>query len=269
MMRSVSDCTTLPDRLRLGPLEVDRLTMASALDAIEGLVASGRGGLVVTPNVDHVIIAERNPEFRDAYAGAALSLADGMPILWAARLLGRPLPEKISGSDLMLPLAERAAARGWRVYLVGAGPGVAEEAARRLRSQLGVNVVGTESPRIRVDGQPDDSEAVLVRVRAAEPDLVLLALGAPKQEIWAHRFRSALGPAVVLGVGAGLDFVAGAVRRAPRWMSRVGLEWLFRLLREPRRLWRRYLVDDPRFAVVVWRAWREQRRQRIRPQGPE
>lgn len=248
-----------PARVRLGHIQIDQVTMAGALQAIEQLVAAGRGGLVFTPNVDHVIIAERNPEFREAYAGASLSLADGMPILWAAHLLGQPLPEKVSGSDLVLPLCERAAARGWRVYLLGAGSGIAEAAARQLRQQLGLEVVGTDAPRIRIDGEPDDTVAALERVRAARPDLLLLAFGAPKQEVWAYRHRQALGGAVAIGVGASLDFIAGTVRRAPRWMSRVGLEWLYRLLSEPRRLWRRYLVDDPWFAVVVWRTWRARR----------
>jgi N-acetylglucosaminyldiphosphoundecaprenol N-acetyl-beta-D-mannosaminyltransferase len=255
----------LAGRLDLGAIQVDPVTMLQALDAIEALVASGRGGLVVTPNVDHVVIAERHAEFREAYAAAALSLADGVPILWAARLLGRPLPEKVSGSDLVLPLAERAAARRWRVYLLGAGPGVAEEAAGLLRRRLGVDVVGTDAPLVRLDGEPDQSAVALERIRAARPDLLLLALGAPKQEVWAHRHRRALGSTVVVGVGASLDFIAGRARRAPRWMSRAGLEWLYRLAREPRRLWRRYLVDDPRFAVVVWRAWRERRRTRTGP----
>jgi N-acetylglucosaminyldiphosphoundecaprenol N-acetyl-beta-D-mannosaminyltransferase len=239
---------------------VDPVTFDGALSAIEGLVAAGRGGLVVTPNVDHVVIAERNPEFREAYAGAALSLADGMPLLWVSRLLGRALPAKVSGSDLLVPLAELAAARRWRVYLLGAGPGVAEEAARRLRDRCGLEVVGTDSPRIRLDGTPDDTAAALERVRAAAPHLLLLAFGAPKQEVWAHRHRHALGGTVAIGVGAGLDFVAGVARRAPPWMSRLGLEWLFRLAREPGRLWRRYLLDDPRFVAIVWRTWRAPRR---------
>lgn len=243
------------DRLRLGWLEVDRVTFGGALDRIHDLVTAGGGGLVFTPNVDHVVLAERHPEFRAAYAAAALSLADGTPIVWAARLLGQPLPERVAGSDLVWPLAERAAAAGWRVYLLGAGPGVADEAAARLRGRLGLQVVGTDSPRIRLDG-PDDSAAALERVRSARPHLLLVGLGAPKQEIWLHRHRAALGGVVSLGVGAGLDFVAGRVPRAPRWMSRAGLEWLFRLSREPRRLWRRYLVDDPRFLAVLWRAWR-------------
>jgi N-acetylglucosaminyldiphosphoundecaprenol N-acetyl-beta-D-mannosaminyltransferase len=250
-----------PRRLDLGPLGVDAVTLAGALDRIEALVAAGRGGRVFTPNVDHVVIAERHAEFREAYRAADLSLADGVPILWAARLLGEPLPAKVSGSDLVVPLVERAAARGWRVYLVGAAPGVAAEAARTLQQRFpGLRIAGVDAPFVRLDGPDPEGEAALARLAAAAPDLVLVAFGAPKQELWMHRHRAAFGRAVAVAVGASLDFVAGTIRRAPRWMQRAGLEWAFRLGREPRRLWRRYLVDDRRFVPIVWRALRARRR---------
>jgi hypothetical protein len=143
-------------RLKLGHLAIDPLTLAGAVDAVEALVDQGRGGVVVTPNVDHVVIAERDEGFRAAYAAADLVLADGMPIVWASRILGVPLPEKVSGSDLVLPLMTRAAARGWRVFLLGAGPGVAEEAAGRLRRALRVEIVGTAAPAVNAaPGAPD------------------------------------------------------------------------------------------------------------------
>jgi N-acetylglucosaminyldiphosphoundecaprenol N-acetyl-beta-D-mannosaminyltransferase len=248
-------------RLRLGWLEIDPVTLAGALDAIEALVRRGGGGVVVTPNVDHVVIAERREDFRAAYAAADLSLADGAPIVWASHLLGAPLPEKVSGSDLLLPLLDRAAARGWRVFLLGALPGVADTAADRLRER-GVGVAGTAAPFVRIGpGERDqEGDAAIEVIRAARPDLVLVAFGAPKQELWMHRRRGTLAPAVLVGVGAGLDFLAGRVRRAPKWVSHAGLEWLWRLGREPRRLWRRYLVDDPRFLAVLLRTMRERRR---------
>jgi len=248
-----------PARLRLGRLLVDPVTLEGAVDAIEALVTAGRGGLVCTPNVDHVVLAERCEEFRSACCAADLALADGMPIVWSSRLLAPRLPERVSGSDLVVPLARRAASRGWRVYLLGGGPGVAAEAAERLRRRVGLEIVGTDAPTISLEGAADGSEAALQRIQAARPHLILVALGAPKQEIWAHRHRAELGGAVAVGVGASLDFVAGRVGRAPRWVSRSGLEWLWRLLREPRRLWRRYLVDDPRFLAVLWRTLRERR----------
>jgi N-acetylglucosaminyldiphosphoundecaprenol N-acetyl-beta-D-mannosaminyltransferase len=166
----------------------------------------------------------------------------------------------VSGSDLVEPLAERAAARGWRVYLLGGGTGVAADAAARLQARFPrVNVVGVDAPRIGADGSDGDAGAALARLRAANPDLVMVALGAPKQELWIHRHREALAPAVAVGVGGSLDFIAGRVRRAPRWASRAGLEWAWRLAREPRRLWRRYLVDDLRFGPILVRELRARR----------
>src|SRR5262245_56932861 len=176
--------TVSRDRLRLGRLWIDKLTFAEAVDAIEALVDRGQGGAVYTPNVDHVVIAERNANFSAAYADAALSLVDGKPLVWASGLLGMKLPEKISGSDLILPAMKRAAARRFRVYLIGAGPGVAELAAEVLRREHGVNVVGTDSPRVGADGSCDADS--LARLKAADPQLVLVAFGAPKQELFIH-----------------------------------------------------------------------------------
>jgi N-acetylglucosaminyldiphosphoundecaprenol N-acetyl-beta-D-mannosaminyltransferase len=241
--------------LTLGPVRVDALTAQDALQSVEALLRAGEGGAVFTPNVDHVVLADENPRMREAYARASISLADGMPLLWAARLLGRPLPEKVSGSDFVPLLLERAAERGWRVYFLGGAPGVAALARDKLRESLPrLQVVGVDAPAIHVDDPAERRAEVVARVREARPDLVLVALGAPKQEIWIDQTRSDLRPAVLLGVGASLDFVAGTIPRAPRWLSRVGLEWAFRLSREPRRLWRRYLVRDPRFLVILGRA---------------
>ncbi len=248
------DAPTRPTRFRIGPIEVDRLTSGGALDAIEALVRAGRGGAVFTPNVDHVVLADDDPAFAAAYRAADLSLADGMPLLWAARLLGDALPERVAGSDLVVPLVARAAERGWRVYLLGGDEGVAPEAARRLSARFpALRVAGVDAPRVSVDGGGDESERALQRIEAARPDVLLVAFGAPKQERWIHRHRARLGPAVAVGVGASLDFVAGRIPRAPDWMRRRGLEWFWRLAREPRRLWRRYLLKDPRFALIVLR----------------
>ena len=247
-------------RWRLGGVIVDRLGFAEALAAIEALVDRGEGGAVFTPNVDHVVIAETDARLRAAYARVSLSLADGMPVVWASRLFGPRLPEKVSGSDLVLPLMRLAAARQWRVYLAGGADGVAGRAAEALQRQIPhLGVVGTEGPRIDMDAPASGREDVLARIREARPDLVLVAFGSPKQELWIDETRDALRPAVLVAVGAGLDFAAGVIRRAPSWVSAAGLEWLYRLVREPRRLWRRYLLRDPRFVLVVWRMLREAR----------
>jgi N-acetylglucosaminyldiphosphoundecaprenol N-acetyl-beta-D-mannosaminyltransferase len=179
---------------------------------------------------------------------------DGQPLVWASRILGSPLPEKISGADLVDPLLARAGRRGWRVFLVGGAPGSARTAAQRFAAAYGVQIAGVEDGRIDLAEGPAD-DALVERIRQARPHLVLVALGAPKQEIWIAARRARLAPAVSLGVGAALDFAAGAVRRAPRWMQPAGLELRYRLVQEPRRLARRYLWNDPRFLAVLVRTW--------------
>ena len=244
--------TTEPRRVRIGPVLVDRVTFAGALDAVAELVERRRGGTVFTPNVDHVVMASEDESLRRAYAGVDLSLADGMPVVWAARALGAPLPERVAGSDLCAPLMQRAAEEGWRVYLLGGGRGSARRAASHLRMAYpDLRIVGTASPRIDMTEPPARRRAVVDTIRAVAPDIVLVGLGAPKQEKWIHESAAALAPAVLLGVGASIDFLAGNARRAPGWMSAAGLEWLYRLAKEPRRLWRRYLVRDPRFLGIL------------------
>jgi N-acetylglucosaminyldiphosphoundecaprenol N-acetyl-beta-D-mannosaminyltransferase len=242
-------------RFFVGCVPIDPVTRVEALDRIASLVEEGAGGTVFTPNVDHVILADEDPAFRQAYAATSLSLVDGMPVVWAARLLGHPTPEKISGSDLVRPLARRAAGEGWRVYLFGGAPGVAERAAALLSIEFpGLQLAGFDAPSIDMNAPSAARLASLERIRESHPDVVLVALGSPKGELWAGEAREILKPAVLIGVGAALDFLTGAQRRAPRWMSRVGLEWLFRLACEPRRLARRYLLRGPRFVPIVLRS---------------
>ncbi len=250
-------------RVRFGAIWVDALTAGEALGAVERLVERGAGGAVFTPNVDHVVLAERDPDLRAAYARADLSLCDGQPLRWLSGWLGLRLPEKISGSDLFLPLMSLAARRGFRVFLLGGDPGVAEEAGARLTGELGVRVVGTACPRIATPFGPRE-EAVALQVAAARPDLAVVCLGAPKGERWIDRARDHLGGAVALQLGASMDFYVGRARRAPGWMQRTGLEWIHRLAHDPRRLARRYLVRDPAFVSIAVRTRRLPRAERVR-----
>jgi N-acetylglucosaminyldiphosphoundecaprenol N-acetyl-beta-D-mannosaminyltransferase len=233
--------------IQLGGLRIDRLTQHAALDAIASLVAAQRGGFVVTPNLDHVALAKRDVHLSAAYADAALSLADGQPLVWCSHLLGTPLPERVAGADLLAPLFARAEAEGWRVFLLGGQEDVSRRAKRMLRAR---------HPRLRFVGRdasywsprstaaPEDEPTVRA-VRRARPDLVIVAYGCPKQERWMHRHAAQLGSAVCFGLGGSLDFYVGAVRRAPVWMSRAGVEWMYRLAQEPRRMAVRYLWRDP------------------------
>ncbi|MEP7347048.1 MAG: WecB/TagA/CpsF family glycosyltransferase [Gemmatimonadaceae bacterium] len=250
-------------RLLIGRLWVDSLTQHSALAALAQLVADGRGGAVFTPNVDHIVTAESNAALRRAYRRASLTFADGAPVIWASWLLRPRLPEKLSGSDMVWPIAKLAAERGWRVYLLGGGQGSAVEAAVRLRATAGVNVVGTDDAQVSMHADPVSDAAILERIHQARPHLILVGLGAPKQELFIDRMAKELAPAVSIGVGASIDFIAGRLRRSPEWMSKFGLEWLFRLQQEPQRLWKRYLIKDPRFVWLVLRTMRLPRARRV------
>ncbi len=251
-------------KLRIGRLHVDYLGMSEAVDLIVTLAGKGRGGYVVTPNVDHVVMAEKNDSFRRAYEEASVSLADGAPLVLLSRLLGEPLPEKVSGSDLVRPLLRRAALDGLGVYFMGSAPGVGLKAAGILEAEIpGLKVVGVDSPPMGFDKDPALELAAMENIRKAAPDLVLVALGAPKQELLMHAwYRRGLTP-VMLGIGASLDFIAGAAQRAPAWVSRIGFEWLHRLLGDPRRLFRRYIIQDSRFLGIMLRTLRTPRSELI------
>jgi N-acetylglucosaminyldiphosphoundecaprenol N-acetyl-beta-D-mannosaminyltransferase len=250
-----------PDRVPLGRIHVDAVSFDGAVDAIVELCRAGRGGTVLTPNVDHVCIAETDPALKTAYDAASLSLLDGKPLQWLAAAMGRPVPAKVSGSDLLRPLCARAAREGLSCFFLGGVDGVAQKAADILVAENpGLVVAGCHSPPFGFEKDADQDAAVIARVRAANPNLLFVALGAPKQELWMTKHREALAPAVSLGIGASLDFVAGIVKRAPAWMSNVGLEWAYRLGQEPRRMYQRYLVRDRAFVGIAWRTWKKHRR---------
>ena len=242
-------------RTHIGHVPFDSLTRHDALTKIDDLVAEGHGGFVVTPNIDHIVMAHHDPEVRVVYQDAALSLADGQPVVWLSRLFGRPVPERVSGSDLIEPLMAMAASRAYPVFLFGASPAVSAEAARRLQARYpGLVIAGRDTSLWSMDDTTPPEDSPIVRaIHSSGARLVVLALGCPKQERWMARHAAALAPAVAIGLGASLDFVAGAVTRAPGWVSAAGLEWLFRLVQEPRRLAHRYLVRDVQILPIVAR----------------
>jgi N-acetylglucosaminyldiphosphoundecaprenol N-acetyl-beta-D-mannosaminyltransferase len=211
---------------------------------------------VVTPNVDHAVLFQERADLRDAYSDASLVLADGAPIVLASRVLRRPLPERVAGSDLV-PEIFQAANQPLRVFLLGAAPGVAELAAARIEAQSqSVNVVGWYSPPLGVENNHLENARILAKIAAVRPDLLIVGFGAPKQELWVHAHRHALQAKVALCAGATIDFLAGNRERSPVWMRRAGLEWLHRLGTEPRRLATRYARDAWVFPQLVWREWR-------------
>lgn len=251
----------MTQRVALFGIEIDPLTMRQAVERLLQWVDQPAPccRFVVTPNVDHTVLLPERADLRAAYADAALVLADGAPVVLAARLLGRRLPERVAGSDLVPRLFD-AARRELRVFLLGAAPGVAERAAGNVaRRWPRVRVVGVYSPPLGFERQAAENARILDLIAAARPDVLVVGLGAPKQELWVHAHQDRISAAVVLCVGATIDFLAGERRRAPRWMQRGGLEWLHRVASEPRRLLRRYARDAWIFPRIVWRQWRQLR----------
>jgi N-acetylglucosaminyldiphosphoundecaprenol N-acetyl-beta-D-mannosaminyltransferase len=248
------------DRIKLFGIEIDPLRMAQAVERLSGWLDGPRDRCryVVTPNCDHVVLLGEHEGLRSAYRDADLVLVDGMPVVWASRLLRRPVPERVTGADLVPALFDAAsAARPLTAYLLGALPGVAERAASRVARQWPhVRITGTYSPPFGFERDTAESAAILDRIAAAEPDVLVVGLGAPKQECWVRAHRDRLRAGVALCVGATIDFLAGEKARAPVWMRRCGLEWFHRMLSEPRRLVRRYARDARIFPQLVWREWR-------------
>jgi N-acetylglucosaminyldiphosphoundecaprenol N-acetyl-beta-D-mannosaminyltransferase len=243
-------------------MKIDSLRMTEVVEQLLAWCRSpdGRCHYVVTPNVDHAVMFQENAGLREAYSNASLVLADGFPVLMAARLLRRNIPERVPGSDLVPTLFATIDSRNstkLRVYLLGAAPGVADQAASNIADRWpAVEVVGTYSPPLGFENNSAENESILGRIAAAKPDVLIVGLGAPKQELWVHRHRNQIASPVALCVGATIDFLAGEKPRAPVWMRKVGLEWLHRLVSEPRRLAKRYLRDAWVFPQLVWHEWR-------------
>lgn len=233
---------------------VDNLSFEEALVKIAEIIDSRSGGYVVTPNVDHIIRLEKDEKFRRAYQEAALVLTDGQPLIWISRLLKCPIKEKISGSDLFPRICALAAQNHYTMYFLGAAEGVAALAAENLmKKNPGLQVIGTYSPPYGFEKDSRQVNMVWEKIDEAAPDILIVGLGTPKQEIFLWENRDKLENRLAFGLGASLDFEAGRVKRAPVWMQKNGLEWLYRLCHEPRRLFKRYLVDDVKILSLVWK----------------
>lgn len=242
---------------------IDDLSMGEALDRIGAYIAEfrrdGRLRQVATVNADFVIRSFNDPELLDILQNSDMLTADGMPLVWGARLLGVEMGGRVTGADMVPALAERAAKEGWSLYLLGARPGVAVRAGEILQQRYpGLRIVGHYSPPVSSIFEMDP--VVLEHINAAKADILLVAFGNPKQEKWINMHRHELRCGVAIGVGGTFDFVAGQVKRAPAWMQRAGLEWLYRLVQEPRRLWKRYVLDLAGFGYFFFWQWLQDRR---------
>jgi len=216
--------------------------------AITGILPS----YVVTPNAQHVLSLQRDADFRHIYEEAFLAVPDGVSLLWSAKFLKTPLNGRVNGTDLFEELSAVAERKELKVFLLGGRPGAAEAAKRTLLSRHpNLQIVGTHCPPYGFESQPQELASINSKIKAAAPDILFVGLGAPKQEKWIYENYQELGVPVSLGIGVSFELVADMVQRAPLWMQKWGLEWLFRLIVEPKRLWKRYVMGNPQFMWLV------------------
>jgi N-acetylglucosaminyldiphosphoundecaprenol N-acetyl-beta-D-mannosaminyltransferase len=242
--------TVDPPRVDVLGVGVSAINMAQALAAIEQWIDAREQHYVCITGVHGVMECQRDEALRRIHNAAGLVTPDGMPLVWLSRWYGHGHVERVYGPDLMLACCERSVARGDRHFFYGGGTGVAERLIERLRDRFpGLNVVGSHTPGFAPSTPAEDAE-VVGRINRADPDIVWVGLSTPKQERWMAEHAGRVRAPLLIGVGAAFDFHAGLKRQAPRWVQRAGLEWSFRLATEPRRLWRRYLRNNPAF---VWR----------------
>jgi N-acetylglucosaminyldiphosphoundecaprenol N-acetyl-beta-D-mannosaminyltransferase len=254
----------IKNRTRLFGVEIDLLTMAETVAVIQQWLGASEKSckFVVTPNVDHIVKVQTDSALHVAYKHAALVVTDGKPVVWAANLLGVRIPGTVPGSDLVPAIFDDAqtAQTAIKVFLLGAMPGVADRAKVAIQAKWPiVNVVGTLSPDFGFDKSESESKAICEIVNKSGADLLVLGLGAPKQELWVTQYSSELAVKVALCVGATIDFLAGEKARAPLWMRNLGLEWLHRMLSEPKRLAKRYMVDAIVFPKLIVQEWLSRR----------
>lgn len=239
-------------RIKFMNTDIDNLTMAETLNEIEKLIQKKNCSYVVTPNVDHIVRLEKDEELQKVYKNASLILTDGKPLIWISKWYKTPIKEKISGSDLFPRVCQLAANKNYTMYLLGAAEGVADTAARNLMKKYpGLNIVGTYSPPFGFEKNEQEMNKIKTQIQDVHPDILIVGFGCPKQEKFMYYHCKELGVPISFGLGASIDFEAGNIKRAPKWMSNHGLEWLYRFSKEPKRLFKRYFVDDLKIIQVA------------------
>lgn len=243
-------------RIKFMNTEIDNLTMEETLQVVDILIQKQKNAYVVTPNVDHIVKLESNENLKKAYSEADLILADGKPLIWASKIYRKPIKEKISGSDLFPELCKHSAKKNYKMFFLGAKEGVAAKAAEKLKEKYkGLEIVGCYSPPMGFENDSVELDKITSLVKSVNPHILILALGCPKQEIFAHQYRNVFNVPLTFCLGATLDFEAGNVKRAPHWMANAGLEWAYRMYKEPKRMFKRYVLEDWKFAKLFVKYW--------------
>lgn len=246
-------------RIKFLNTHIDNVTMSEAIYIVDELVKKREISYVVTPNLDHIVMIEKDVLFKEIYDNASLVLADGQPLIWISRLIGNPIREKISGSDLFPHLCAMAAKQGYSIFILGAAEGVADKAADNLKAKNpGLNIVGTHSPPMGFEKNNEELDKIAKIIKTAKPDVLAVSLGSPKGEKFVYKHLKEYGVPLGISIGATIDFEAGYVKRAPKWMADNGLEWLFRITKDPKRLAKRYWNDAIKIIPIVRRYMRQQ-----------
>ena len=240
-------------------LRFDALKLAQAAELLSGAVGQRPARVVVTPNVDHLVSLRDQSELKALYASADYLFADGMPVVWTSRLVHRALPERVTGADLFTALCRTAQHQHWRVAILGGMPGQHALLMERFAQVYPGLQVDLRIPGMGFDYRSEEGQSAVEWVNTTQPDLLFVCLGFPRQCLWSLHNRDRLNTGLVLCVGAAMEFALGLCTRAPLWMQRNGLEWLWRLGSDPIKLWRRHLVRGPLFLGLVWREWRQRR----------
>lgn len=248
------------NRIKFMNISIDNLTMSEAIKKIDHLVQTKKGAYVVTPNVDHIVQVETDNELKEVYKNADLILTDGKPLIWISKLYGYPIKEKISGSDIFPLICALADKKGYSMYFLGGKEGVAIKAITNLKRKfINLKVVGYYSPPYGFENNNDEIEKIINMIKKANPDILIVALGCPKQEKFMYFNCKKLRVPISLGLGATIDFEAGTIKRAPKWMSNNGLEWLYRITQEPKRMIKRYFIDDRKIFKLIYK-YRKQKK---------
>lgn len=233
---------------------VNNFSMNETIDAIESMIASDKKYYIVAINVDVVMKIENDFYLKTIVDNADIVLVDGKPLIWISKIHKLPIKEKISGSDLVPLLCEIAAQKGYSIFIIGGKAGTAELAKQRLEKEHPeINIVGTYAPPLGFEKNKVELRKINEMISEVHPDLLIACFGCPKQEKWIYENYNKYDVKVSICAGATVDFLAGNVKRAPQWMSEYGLEWFFRFLQEPKRLFRRYFVDDAKILALIWK----------------
>ena len=240
-------------KINICGINIDKYTFDEVVETIIHQALTGKiPEYVVTPNAQHILTLQKDTHFREIYQKAFLVVPDGVSLLWAAKFLQTPLNGRINGTDLFEKLCAIAPEKGLKIFLLGGRPGAAEKAKEILQARHpGINIVGTHCPPYGFESQPAQLELINSQIKAAAPHILFVGLGAPKQEYWIYNHYQELKVPISIGIGVSFELVADMVKRAPVWMQKMGLEWFFRLIVEPRRLWQRYIMGNPQFIWLV------------------